>query len=231
MRVGYNVKKALASLSPSKSLSVSLPTFPPKTRSPRPTTAPATVQPTVTAPAVAPPPPPTSQAAPAAASQPAASGTDSSLLWLWIVVGVLVLVAVVALIARHYGHRSAVAADWRAKVTDACAKGSALYDAMSMAEAPGAAAAGDASARWADIQRRADDLVETLYALRETAPGETERARVTDVLASLQAVRSAMDAEHSPSGAGAQQGARIHDLLMSFDASLGALRAPEDQAV
>ena len=45
-----------------------------------------------------------------------------------------------------------------------------------------------------------DDLAQELYALLETAPGEAERERVADVLASLQAVRSAMDAEHAPGG-------------------------------
>jgi len=97
---------------------------------------------------------------------------------------------------------------------------------MSMAEAPGALAAEDASARWADIQRWADDLAQTLYALRETAPGEVERARVADVLASLQAVRSAMGAERAPGGAGAPQGARVQDLLLAFEASLRALHSP-----
>jgi len=95
-----------------------------------------------------------------------------------------------------------------------------------MAEAPEALAAEDASARWADIQRRADDLAQALYELRETAPGEVERARVADVLASLQAVRSAMEAERAPGGTGAQQSARTHDLLLGFEASLRALRPP-----
>lgn len=37
--------------------------------------------------------------------------------------------------------------------------------------------------------RRADDLTQTLYRLREAAPGADERARVDDVLASLHALR------------------------------------------
>ena len=129
-------------------------------------------------------------------------------------------------LARRSGKRSALAASWRSKVVDASAKGLALKDMMTTAEAPGALAADDASARWADIQRRADDLAETLYELRETAPGEAERARVAGVLASLQAVRSAMAAERAPGGTGAQQSARVHDLLLAFEASLRALRPP-----
>jgi hypothetical protein len=79
----------------------------------------------------------------------------------------------------------------------------------------------------ADIQRRADDLSQELYGLRELAPNETERLKVAGVLASLQAVRSAMDAERAP-GADPAQGARVAGLLRSFEASLSALRPPEE---
>jgi hypothetical protein len=220
-----SVKNAVSSAAASKSISVSPPTFSPGTRSPRP----SAVQPTVTASAVAPSPSaePPSPAPTAVSSSPAASGESaSSLLWLWILLGAVVIVGVAVWLARRSGKRSAMATNWRSKVVDASAKGSALNDMMSMAESPGARAAEDASARWAEIQRRADDLAQELYALRETAPGEAERERVADVLASLQAVHSAMDAERAPGGAGPEQGARVHDLLLTFDASLRALRSP-----
>jgi len=97
-----------------------------------------------------------------------------------------------------------------------------------MAEVPGALADAEASARWADIRRRGDDLAQDLYALRDTAPGPTEQARVADVLASLQAARTALEAQHTPSGAGPQQGARVHALLLDFDASIRALRSPDE---
>jgi hypothetical protein len=157
-----------------------------------------------------------------------ASESGSSLLWLWIVLAVIVIVivAVAVLIARRSGRRSAAAASWRAKVVDVTANGSALYDAMSTAQAPGAPAAGDAGARWADIQRRGDDLNGELYALRELAPGEAERLRVADVLAALHAVRSAMDAERAAGAAGPPQHARVPGLLQAFEASLRALRSP-----
>ena len=220
-----SVKNAVSSAAASKSISVSPPTFSPGTRSPRP----SAVQPTVTASAVAPSPSaePPSAAPTALSSSPAASGESaSSLLWLWILLGAVVIVGVAVWLARRSGKRSAMAANWRSKVVEASAKGSALKDMMSMAESPGARAAEDASARWAEIQRRADDLAQELYALRETAPGEAERERVADVLASLQAVRSAMDAERAPGGAGPEQGARVHALLLTFEASLRALRSP-----
>jgi hypothetical protein len=134
------------------------------------------------------------------------------------------------LIARARGRRSAAASGWQSKVIDAYAKGSALHDAMSVAETPGALAADDAGVRWSDIQRRADDLAQTLYALREAAPDDESRARVANALASLQAVRSAMDAERAPGGAGAQQAEVTRGRLAAFEASLRALRAPDQQA-
>ena len=94
------------------------------------------------------------------AAPAASSGT--SLIWLWVLLGVLVLAGLIALIARSARRRSAAAAGWRSTLVDAYAKGSALHDAMSVAEAPGGLAAADAAARWADIQRRADDLAQTL---------------------------------------------------------------------
>ena len=134
--------------------------------------------------------------APATGSAAPAASSGTSLIWLWVLLGVLVLAGLIALIARSARRRSAAAAGWRSKLVDAYAKGSALHDAMSVAEAPGGLAGADAAARWSDIQRRADDLAQTLYALREEVPQHSpDGASIADTLASLQAVRSAMDAE------------------------------------
>jgi hypothetical protein len=97
---------------------------------------------------------------------------------------------------------------------------------MSTAEVPGAPAA-DARARWSDIQRRADDLTQTLYELRESAPGDQERALAADTLTALQVVRSAMEAERAPAGAGPQQAEVVRSRLSSFEASLRDLRGPD----
>ena len=189
----------------------------------RTATAPArpsvTAAPTVTV-TSAPTAPATGSAAPAASS-------GTSLIWLWVLLGVLVLAGLIALIARSSRRRSAAAAGWRSRLVDAYAKGSALHDAMSVAEAPGGLAAADAAARWSDIQRRADDLAQTLYALREEVPQHSpDGARIADTLASLQAVRSAMDAERAPGGASLEQANVVRGRLASFEASLGALAAP-----
>jgi hypothetical protein len=164
--------------------------------------------------------------APSSASATSSASSGTSLLWLWILLGVLVLAGVIAWIARSAHRRSAAKAGRRSGLTDAYAKGAALHDAMSVAEAPGGLAAADAAARWADIQRRADDLAQTLYALRERVPQDSaDRARIDDTLASLQAVRSAMDAERAPGGADLEQADVVRSRLASFESSLRALRA------
>ena len=154
----------------------------------------------------------------------ASSGT--SLTWLWVLLGVLVLVGLIAWITRSARRRSAAKAGQRSRLTDAYAKGAALHDAISVAEAPGGLAAADAGARWSDIQRRADDLAQTLYALGEAVPRDSaDRAGIDDTLASLQAVRSAMDAERAPGGASLEQAEVVRSRLASFESSLRALRA------
>jgi hypothetical protein len=165
-------------------------------------------------------------AAPATGSAAPGASSGTSLTWLWILLGVLVLAGLIALIARSGRRRSAAAAGWRSRLIDAYARGSALHDAMSVAESPGGRASAGAAARWADIQRRADDLAQTLYALREQVPPDAaDRARIDDTLASLQAVRSAMDAERTPGGASYQQADVIRSRLASFESSLRALGA------
>ncbi len=243
---GGTVKSAIASIAPSRSASTpgaitsitaspsvttSSPSPSPSQTSPSPSPSATTPSPSVTtsSPSVT-----TSSAvaAPSVTAQPSGSaaangGAGTSLLWLWILLGALVLVGAIVLIVRSAGRRSAAAADWRSRIIDAYAKGSALHDAMSVAETPGALAADDAAARWNDIQRRSDDLAQTLYALRESAPDEDNRARAADALASLQAVRSAMDAERAPGGAGAEYAEVVRSRLQSFEASLRALRGSD----
>jgi hypothetical protein len=183
-------------------------------------TATAPTRPSVTAAAPTTQPPATGSAAPVASS-------GTSLIWLWVLLGVLVLAGLIALIARSSRRRSAAASGWRSRLVDAYAKGSALHDAMSVAEAPGGLAAADVAARWSDIQRRADDLAQTLYALREEVPQHSpDGARIADTLASLQAVRSAMDAERAPGGASLGQADVVRSRLASFESSLRALAAP-----
>ena len=207
---GSSVKNAIGSLpKPSISVSPRESAGPSPSLSPSPSASPSP-SPTATAPSTGQPTSAPSAATSAPAAQPSSSPapvttSGNSLLWLWVLLGAVVLIGAIVWIARARSHRAAAAAGWRSGIIDAYAKGSALHDAMSAAETPGALAAADAGARWSDIQRRGDDLGQALYALREAAPDEASRARLADTLASLQAVRSAMEAERAPTGTNPQQ--------------------------
>ena len=170
-------------------------------------------------------PAPTAQAA---TSPAASSSSGSSLIWLWVILGLLILIALIVLIARS-GRRGPKPAEvWQSRAMDAYAKGAALYDAMQLAEAPGALVAPDAAARWADIQRRADDLGQTLYSMREEAPDEDKRMRAADVLAALGSVRRVMAAERGTDVAAVPPPEEVRGRLQAFRASLQALREPDD---
>ncbi len=229
---GSAARSAIASISPTRSASASAGQSTSSPPSPSPSVSPSTgVTVTVTGQPSATHSAPTAAASIQPSSSPAAgSGSGSSLIWLWVLLGVVILAGVIVAIVRAGRRRSAAAAGWQSRVIDAYAKGSALHDAMSVAEAPGALGAYDAGARWSDIQRRADDLTQTLYALREAAPDDEGRAEVADVLASLSAVRSAMDAERAPGGANSQQAEVTRERLAFFEISLSALRASDQQA-
>ena len=196
-----------------------------------PTAVPSTETVTATATATAAPTESATSPTPTTSPSAAASGSSSgtSLLWLWILLGVLILAGLIAWIVQSGRRRSAATAGWRSRLIDAYAKGSALHDAMVVAEAQGDLASGDARARWYDIQRRADDLAQTLYALREAAPDPEDQAGIGDVLASLQAVRSAMDAERAPGGARQELAEVVRRRLYAFESSLRALRAGDEQ--
>ncbi|MFZ2044506.1 MAG: hypothetical protein WAV12_10980 [Trebonia sp.] len=181
-------------------------------------------QPAITAPAA-----PSSAAPQSTTTAAPAAGSGTSLLWLWILLGAVLVAVLIAWITRVARRGSATATDRRSRLVEAYAQGSALRDAMSVAETPGAMAAADAGARWADIQRRADDLAQTLYALRESVPDPADQMRVADTLASLQAARSAMDAERAPGGAGPWQAEIVRGRLDAFESSLQALRADDQR--
>jgi hypothetical protein len=167
----------------------------------------------------------------AAAASPAASGSSSSLLWLWIALAAVVLIALIVWIARASGRRSAAASARRSAMIDTYAKGQALADAIRVADRPGAPGA-DAGGRWAGLQARADDLSRELYRLQESSSDEGERMRVEDALGSLRALRSALADEQAAGGAGgpgSPEAAQVRARLMSFEESLRALRAPYEQ--
>jgi hypothetical protein len=202
--------------------SLSTPARTPRPTIPAPTPTPTTPVPTFTTTTV-----PATTPLPSASTSAPESTSSSTAVWLWVILGLVVILGAILWIVLARRRRSAASATaaWRSRVVDAYAGGAALHDAMSVAETPGARAAADADARWSDIQRRADALAETLYAMREAAPDEAERYRVVDVLATLGAVRSAMDAERAPTGAGERQAEVVRGRLLNFQASLRAFQA------
>ena len=213
---------AISSFSPSRSASISVPSRSASISVPSPSAAVST-QPAATQSAIAP-----AANAPSSSSAVADNGSSSSLIWLWIVIGILLLIGLIVVIVRVSGRRSAAKAGWQDRVVEAYAESAALCDSMRAADTPGALAAGDAGARWSDIQRRADDLTRKLYALREAAPDEDERARVSDVLASLQGARAAMDAERGPGGGDGSSAQVARSRLLAFAASIRALRTQDE---
>ena len=227
--IGSATSRAASAVSSATGGATATPT-PTVTPTPTPTTPtaePSTETVTATETATATPTESATSTTPSAAASGSSSGT--SLLWLWILLGVLILAGLIAWIVTSGRRRSAATAGWRSRLIDAYAKGSALHDAMVVAEAQGDLASSDARARWYDIQRRADDLAQTLYALREAAPDPEDQAGIGDVLASLQAVRSAMDAERAPGGARQELAEVVRRRLYAFESSLRALRASDEQ--
>jgi hypothetical protein len=148
--------------------------------------------------------------------------------WVWVLVavGVVVVGGLVIWAVIAHRRRSAAATDWRGRVIDAYAKGSALHDAMAAAETPSALSGPDAGYRWSDLQRRADDYSQLLYAMQQQAPGEIERIQVADVIASLQAARSAMDAERSTGAYDSALAGIARDRIAFFASAVNSLREP-----
>ena len=227
-----------AHLSPATGISTASRPATPTTDPATPTTAPATptTAPPTTAPATPTTAPASATSAPATAAStpagptPASSATPGpgtgsvSRVWLWAALATLAAVVLIALVTGAARRRSARARAWRSAVVDAYARGSALHDAVAAAGRSLLEGGEGAGTRWADIQRRADDLTQVLYRLHEAAPGGEERTRVAEVLAALQALRSALEAGRGP--AGGLDPDVIRSRLRYFEESLQELRGP-----
>jgi hypothetical protein len=235
LAVGCGAASSISSAIRSAAPSITVPTLPSNNTSPTapPTTVPTTVPPTTVPPTTVAPttvaPTTVAPSTPPSISPTPTSSTGSSLVWLWVLLAAIVIIGVIVAVyvARRSGRQSTIAGVWRPRVIDAYSKGAALYDAISVAERSSELAAADRGARWLDIQHRMDDLTQELYAMRESAPDENERARVSDVLGSLQALRSAMEAERAPGGAGPDHAEVVRSRLYAFDSALQALRPPD----
>jgi hypothetical protein len=225
--VSSAVGSIASSVSAGRSSAASAPavdTSAPATSAPPTTSAPTTpaasspatsAQPTRTTIVIA---PPAASPTPSATATTTSSSSGFPWAWFWIAVAIAAVVGLVSwlIVARRRRARSAT--DWQAQVIDAYAKGSALHDAMAAAETPGALAA---------IQRRADDYSQLLYRMQQTAPGDQERLQIADLIASLQAARSAMDAERSGGIPDGSVSGLVRDRLAYFASALTSLRQPD----
>jgi hypothetical protein len=219
-----NARAAVTASSPSAGAPATA-TSPP---SPTPTVASPTAAPTTASPTAA---PSTASTAPSPSSSSSSTGGfGANLIWLWFVLGALVLLGIILLATRTPARsRSPVeTTNWHSRAVDAYAKGAAFDGAVRTAERLDASTEA-ASIHWADLRRRADDLTEVLYAMRETAPTDHRRAQVENAILSLRAVRDAFDAQRPPGGASSQQGGVLRSQLSALESALNALRVPDDR--
>ena len=227
---GSSVRSAVSSVAASVTATRTGATGQPSTAEPTTaaptTTAPTTAAPTTTPPTTAAPTTAAPTTAAAATTPAAAASSGFPWAWFWVAVGIVVAAGLVIWALVAHRRRSAAATDWRGRVIDAYAKGSALHDAMAAAETPGALTGADAGFRWSDLQRRADDYSQLLYAMQQEAPGEVERILVADVIASLQAARSAMAAERSTGAYDSALAGIARDRIAFFASSVNSLREP-----
>jgi len=204
-------------------------TAPPATSAPpsvTPTVGPSTVFTTIT-------PTPT---APVTSTPASSTGSGADLIWLWVILGALVLLGIILWATRTPsrapppvpGQTRSSATGWHARAVDAYAQGGALDSAVRAAVREGGFIA-PAGEGWYEIRSLADDLNERLYAMRETAPNEERRAQVTHALNSLEEVRYAVDAEVTITAEdeGAAQEASLHSSLLALESALNTLRTPE----
>lgn len=192
---------------------------------PSPTAAATTASPTAAPSTASATPTPTPSTSPTSTS-----GSGADLIWLWVILGALVLLGIILLATRSPARaRPAPAASgWHARASDVYAKGAAFDGAVRAADREGVLAEA-ASVQRADLQRRADDLTEALFAIREIAPTEHRRVQVENAIFSLRAVRDAMDEQRSPGMASPQQGGVLRSRLSVLESSLNALRVPDDR--
>jgi len=220
-----SARGAVTATSPSAVAAATATAQPPAT----PTAASPTAAPSTAAPTVAPSTAATTPSPTPTSTSSSSGGIGANLIWLWFVLGALVLLGIILLATRspRRARSSAAADNWHSRAVNAYAKGAALDGAVRAAERQGVFTEAG-SVRWADLQRRADDLTEALYTMRETAPTEHRRVQVENAILSLRALRDALDAQRSPGEASAQRGV-ISSRLSDVESSLNALRVPDDR--
>jgi hypothetical protein len=228
---GAPATSAPATAPPTAPPTTQAPTTPPPTSPPSAPPAPTTPPEPTEPPAPVPPTTPATTELPTITISPDTTG-DSTPVWPWVLAGLgaLVLIGGIIWFARSSSRRTDAAAAWRTRRLNAYAEGAALHDAI-LSATSGAAAQGLTGpadqAQWAEIQRRANDFTQRLYQLRESAPDQDGQLRTERVLASLQALRSAMDSERASGPVHGMTADITRERLSDFRVSLYALRDPD----
>jgi hypothetical protein len=137
------------------------------------------------------------------------NGDDDSAVWILVVVGGAVVLAIAGLFAliRSGGGSSgpAPASRWQTTTLTAYGQCVALHDSMSAdlaAGGPAGVSTPESRARWVSSERRTTDLTAELNALAASAPDEESASAVRDLLVALAGLRSAVQAHTSVLGGG-----------------------------
>ena len=212
---------------PTPSTPTAVPTTPTALPS-TPTAVPTTPTPTPTATTASP--------TPSSTSTSSGGPFSGNLIWLWVILGALVLLGIILLATRSPGRSPGggtpaatrpppmPTSGWHAKVTEVYSEGASLDHAVR------AVARQDAftdAALFSDLQRRIYHLTETLYGMRDTAPTQTRRAQVVNALLTLEAVTDLVNARRTPEGASSPQGMGVNSRLAAMESALNDLRVPE----
>ena len=172
----------------------------------------------VISPASSPPSSPASQGA----STTVESGSDT-VAWAWIALLALVVILLVAMIARSSGRRGAARSDWRTQALHAYAQGASLVDALSVeTSAPATGDRQEWNRRWTDIDRRTGALATELREVETASPDSETTGIIEDVVSSLTVLRSSLRA-HAEAGPGSPTGP-LTDRLQEFERSLQVFR-------
>jgi len=153
---------------------------------------------------------------------PPPTTSSSTFPWGWVALGVLLLILVVALIARSSGQRGATRADWRTKALHMYAEGAGLVDAVTLETSSAPGTAQDWIRRWGDLDRRADALSTELHEIETGSPDPQTTQIVTDLGSSLTVLRSSIRT-HAEAGPGAPT-TPLTDRLQDFERSLQVFR-------
>jgi len=161
-------------------------------------------------------------AAPSPTTSPTAS-ESSSFPWGWVILGALLVILLVALIARSSGRRGAERTDWRTRGLHAYAQGAGLVDALTLeTSSPPVGSDQEWVQRWSDLDRRADALSTELHEIETGSPDPQTTQIVTDLSSSLSILRTSLRS-HAQAGPGTPAGP-LTDRVQEFERALRTFR-------